>query len=154
MVILVLSFLGCSTSQKASHNDTQIYSTNFQYEKDQVLVLLVDLKPDAATLRNSKIISGNFKPEAGVTFQSETVRVQYLDDKNQVLYEKILEHPLIQYKEYADEDGVLKYARIEEESGAILLRSQYSRDFKSIKIDYGIDNSYRNISQLPVFVDD
>ncbi|NND31373.1 MAG: hypothetical protein HKN76_02195 [Saprospiraceae bacterium] len=147
-------FYTCSSIQKATKDEAQTYSTDFEYEQDRVLILLVDLQPGGARIRNSKLISGNFKPMVDPVLQRETVRVQYLDQLDHVLYEKILEHPLFQYKEYVDEDGTLKYVRVEESNGTLMLRSQYSSNFKSIRIDYGFENRYKTISQLPILVDD
>jgi hypothetical protein len=145
--------LGCAAKQRIS-DGAQIYRTDFQYEDDQVLVLLVDIQPQSATLRKARLVDGDFRPVSELMDQRESIRVQYLDAKDQVLYEKILEHPLIQYKEYSDDQGKLRYVRIEEEKGSLLLRSQYSKAFRSIRIDYGENRSYRKISQLAIVVDD
>lgn len=86
--------------------------------------------------------------------QKEAVRIQYLDDNDQVLIEKVLDHPLIQYKEFSDENGQLRYVRVDAERGSLLLRSQYSKAIKSVRIDYGDNNTYRKISQLALVMED
>jgi len=138
----------CSTSKSTIKQEAQVYNADFQFEDDQVLVLLVELLPGEAKLRRARIVSGTFKPALESLKQKEAVRVQYLDEKDQVLLEKILDHPLYQYKEFSDQKGRLQYVRVEGEKGSLLLRTQYSKAIKSIRIDYGEDNSYRKISEI------
>ena len=146
-IFSALSF-SCSTSKSTIKQEVQVYNADFQYENDQVLVLLVELMPTEARLRRARIVAGSFKPALEPLKQKEAVRVQYLDENEQVLLEKILDHPLYQYKEFSDQKGQLQYVRVEGEKGSILLRTQYSKAIKSIRIDYGEDNSYRKISQI------
>lgn len=151
LIILIFALqIACSTAKSKLTQDGQIYNTDFQFEQDQVLVLLVELRPNEASLRTARIVEGNFKPNVEPLLQREAVRVQYLDERDQVLLEKILDHPLIQYKEYSNEKGQLQYIRIEGEKGALLLRTQYSKAIKAIRIDYGEDNAYRLVSQIPL----
>ncbi len=115
---------------------------------------MVDLLPDQVHLKRARIIEGNYRPVVEPLTQEEAVRIQYLDDSNQVLLEKVLDHPLIQYREYSDEGGRLQYVRVEAEKGALLLRSQYSKAFKSIRIDYGDQSIYRKISTMALIMED
>ena len=147
-LLLSALFLSCFTSKSTIKKEAQVYNADFQLESDQVLVLLVELTPTEARLRRARIVAGTFKPAIEPLKQKEAVRVQYLDEKDQVLLEKTLDHPLYQYKEYSDQKGRLQYVRVEGEKGSILLRTQYSKAIKSIRIDYGEDNAYRKISQI------
>jgi hypothetical protein len=154
-VVFSLVFIfACSAGKSIIKKESQVYNTDFQYEDDQVLVVLIDLLPNEARLRRTRIVVGDFRPVVESLKQKEAVRVQYLDDNNQILLEKILDHPLFQYREYSDEGGRLQYIRVEEEKGSMLLRTQYSKAIKSIRIDYGEDNTYRKISQLPLSIED
>ncbi|MBK8502067.1 MAG: hypothetical protein IPL46_07585 [Saprospiraceae bacterium] len=154
-ILFSLVFIfACSAGKSIIRKEEQVYNTDFQYEDDQVLVLLIDLLPNEARLRRTRIVAGDFRPVVEPLKQKEAVRVQYLDDRNQILLEKIMDHPLFQYKEYSDEGGRLQYIRVEEEKGSMLLRTQYSKAIKSIRIDYGDDNTYRKISQLSLSIDD
>ncbi|MCB0665281.1 MAG: hypothetical protein KDC80_05630 [Saprospiraceae bacterium] len=151
LIILIFALqIACSTAKSKLTQDGQIYNTDFQFEQDQVLVLLVELRPNEASLRRARIVEGNFKPNVEPLLQREAVRVQYLDERDQVLLEKILDHPLYQYKEYSNEEGQLQYIRIEGEKGSLLLRTQYSKAIKAIRIDYGEDNTYRLVTQIPL----
>lgn len=146
--------IACSTGKPSTSQEKQVYNTNFQFEPDQVLVLLIELMPANALIRRARLVEGNFKPAVEPLRQSEAVRVQYLDENDQVLLEKILDHPLYQYKEYSDERGRLQYIRVTGEKGSLLLRTQYSKSIKSIRIDYGENNSYRLVSQIPLALSD
>lgn len=147
-------FLSCSQGRSLTREETQVYSTDFKVENNQTLILLIDLLPDGAHLRRARIIEGNFQPAMEPLKQKEAVRIQYLDDNDQVLIEKVLDHPLIQYKEFSDENGQLRYVRVDAERGSLLLRSQYSKAIKSVRIDYGDNNTYRKISQLALVMED
>lgn len=148
LFLMIALQVACSTSQSVLSKDKQVYNTDFQYEEDLVLVLLVELTPMEAHLRRARLVSGEFRPALEPLKQREAVRVQYLDGQDQVLLEKILDHPLYQYKEYSDQKGRLQYIRVEGEKGSLLLRTQYSKSIKSIRIDYGEDNVYRMVSQI------
>ena len=153
LFLLIFAF-ACSAGKSIIKKEVQVYNTDFQFEDDQVLVILIELLPNEAHVRRTRIVAGDFRPVVEPLNQKEAVRVQYLDGHNQILLEKILDHPLFQYKEYSDEGGRLQYIRVEEEKGSMLLRTQYSKAIKSIRIDYGEDNTYRKISQLPLSIED
>ncbi|MCB0688475.1 MAG: hypothetical protein KDC53_18175 [Saprospiraceae bacterium] len=148
LILTAVFHISCSTSKRLIAKNPQVYSTDFQFEDDEVLVLLVELYPERALLKRARLVDGAFKPVIEPLNQKEAVRIQYLDDQDQVLLEKILDHPLYQYKEYTDEKGRLKYIRLEGEKGSLLLRTQYSKSIKAIRIDYGENNVYRMISQI------
>lgn len=154
LLFLLPLHVSCSHTRSLNKEDLPVYSTDFQYEENQTLILLVDLLPDQVHLKRARIIEGNYRPVVEPLTQEEAVRIQYLDDSNQVLLEKVLDHPLIQYREYSDEKGQLQYVRLEAEKGALLLRSQYSKAFKSIRIDYGDQSIYRKISTLALIMED
>jgi len=94
-----LGTMGCTSTKTFSKQQNQVYNVDFLYDKDQVLILLVDLYPTSAELRNANLVNGDFEPIEQTLLQSESVRVQLLDQNDHVLVEKIFDHPLIQYKE-------------------------------------------------------
>ncbi len=114
-----------------------------------MLVLLIDLTKSAANLRGAKLVNGFFKPLPPNNAYGESIRIQYIDFQDRILFEKILENPLIQYREY-DEKGEIKRIRTEAEKGSILVRSQHSKLVKAIKIDYGHADSFAHIAKLPI----
>lgn len=140
----------CATSSKATKENAQIYTADFKYEKNQVLILLLDISADHASIRNAKLVLGDFKALKDALTQNESVRVQYLNTEDHVLFEKEFDSPLVQYKEYSDEQGNLQRVRVLEATGSMLLRSRYSTSISSIRIDYGEEKVYRKISQLPL----
>lgn len=146
-MVALLGTIGCSSTKNFSKHQNQVYNLDFLYDKDQVLILLVDLYPATAELRNANLVQGDFEPMEHTLLQHESVRVQILDQNDHVLVEKLFDHPLIHYKEYDNGSGP-KYLRFEEKKGSLLLKSKYSSEFKSLRIDYGTKGKYKLISQI------
>lgn len=138
----------CTTSQRIEQAG-HIYANDVQFVDDKVLVIFLDMESTIANIRGAKLVDGYFRPLSTDLRQEEIVRIQYLDHNHHILFEKVLDNPLIQYKEY-DEDGQIKRVRMEEERGSLLLRSQHSEAVKMIRIEYGSEKNFRTIATLPL----
>ena len=149
-LLCCLIFCNCSPS-RSLRQDAPVHQNSVQFVDDKVLVLFLDMQATVVELRGAKIVDGFFKPLVEDLRQKESVRIQYLDQEERVLFEKVFDNPLIQYKEY-DDEGKMKRIRVELEKGSMLLRSKHSTDIKMIKVDYGIDNHFKTISTLPLEV--
>ncbi len=141
--------LSCSTSRSAILADDRVYVKDVQFVADKVLVVFLDMESAMAHIRGAKLVDGYFRPLGEDLRQEEIVRIQYLDANNRILMEKVLDNPLIQYKEY-DENGKIKRVRIEEKKGSMLLRSQHSEAIKMIRVEYGSDRTFKTIATLPL----
>ncbi len=150
ITLLITLCISCGTSKDMSRQDPASHNEDFIFVDDKVLVLFIELEDRNANLRGAKIISGSFKPLAEHLSQRESVRIQYLDDQYRVLFEKVLDNPLIQYKEYDDDEGKIHRIRIEGQKGSILLRSQHSESVKLIRVEYGENDTYKTVATLPL----
>ena len=144
--------LSCSGSKQIVQQSIENEPVEVEFQEDKVLVLFLDVAISDAQIRGAKIIDGYFRPLSEDLRQRETLRVQYLNDEGAVLFEKILDNPLIQYKEYSDENGELNRIRIEGEKSSVLLRSQHSEAVKMIRIEYGTNNQFETIATLPLLL--
>ena len=147
--ILFYFLFSCSSSKSVLQESTREYVDNVQFVDDKVLILFLDMQSSIAEIRGAKLVDGYFKPLAEDLRQRESVRVQYLDAQQRILFEKVLDSPLVQYKEY-DEEGKIMRVRVEVEKGSILLRSQHSEAIKMIRVEYGEENKFRTIATLPL----
>ncbi len=147
VLIVVLSACSASKSSKTDSSDLLLEPVSFL--KDRVLILQIALTPTTATLRNAKVVEGTFQGLSESLGQPESMRIQYLDLQKRILFEKILQNPLVQYHEY-EEDGQMKRVRTEVQESSVLLRSQHSAQIKYLRIDYGVDNNYAFVELLPL----
>ncbi len=144
-------FSNCSSTKTLGQDAPLEHVDEVSFVDDKVLVLFLDMQAAVVFIRGARIIDGYFKPLFEDLRQKESVRIQYLDQTHRVLFEKVLDNPLIQYKEY-DDEGKMKRIRVELEKGSILLRSKHSTDIKMIRVDYGVDKNYKTIATLPLEV--
>ncbi len=152
---LVVSLVGflllcCHSPRNARTLQGQPSVESLLYDREHVLVLLLDFTANNATIRSAKLIEGTFEPLAEDLSSDDFVSIQYLDSSDKVLFEKIIDHPLVQYAEYADQDGTIHLRQTIKDKGTIMIRSQHLTNVRKIRVGYGRKKSYLKIADLPI----
>ena len=111
---------------------------------------MMNLTADHASVHRAKLVEGRYKPFGEKVRQKEMLQIRYLDGLGNMLLTKHMNNPLIQYREYADDEGVLRYVRTEEPEASVLVRSPYSTQMRKIVVRYAVGDDFRNIAVLPI----
>lgn len=149
-IIVGALLLSCHTTKSARHANEPIGIDPLLYDQEHVLVLLLDFTANEAMIRSARLIEGTFEPLQEELASEDFVSIQYLDADEKVLFEKIIDHPLLYYSEYADDKGTIHLAQRTKEKGSILVRSQHLTSVRLIRIGYGKKKNYRHLTTIPL----
>ena len=146
-ILLGFSFTFCNTPTATQITAEQL-SRGVAVDEQRVLILLVDLTSSNAIIRSANLVEGTFQPLKEQFHTDYLVRIRYLDQNNQILFQKFTDSPLAPAWLSQRNDGETSSRNYEQ--GSIMIRSQHLPGVRTIQIDYGKKRSWRNLAVLPL----